>query len=133
MTIETESKERILEEVKSLILKYFELIYTNDLDLFGRVFDKKAQLYTLSKGETLVRTADAYRKILSERTPPKEQGAREENEVFQIDLASETQAFAKVKVRINDNVFIDYLTLLRLDGGWRIASKTYHRVTSAAA
>src|SRR5262249_23601008 len=122
-------REAILEEVKTVVLRYFDLMYSIDLALFDRVFDRTAQLYTLSNGETLVWTADAYRKILSERASPKSLGAPEESEVFQIDLASETQAFAKVKVRINDKVFIDYLTMLRLADGWKIVSKTYYRVT----
>ena len=44
---------------------------------------------------------------------------------FNLDFASPTQAFAKVKVRINKMLFLDYLTALKLAKGWRIVSKTY--------
>jgi hypothetical protein len=45
-----------------------------------------------------------------------------------VDAASDTQALAKVKVRIGAAVFIDYLAYHKIDGRWLITSKAYHLV-----
>jgi hypothetical protein len=96
--------------------------------LFDQVFDPSAQLYSLTDGQLVVRTSAQYREILRNRTPPKAVGSPREDELIHIDLASPTQALIKLKVRISEMVFIDYLTLLKLEQGWRIVSKIYHRV-----
>jgi len=44
-----------------------------------------------------------------------------------LDMASPTQALAKVRVRINDMMFVDYLSYHKSDGRWLITSKAYHR------
>jgi hypothetical protein len=115
-------------DVTHLAQQYFELVFTNDLALFDQVFDPAAQLYSLTDGQLVVRTCAQYREILRARTPPRSVGSPREDELIQIDLASPTQALLKLKVRISEMVFIDYLTLLKLEQGWRIVSKIYHRV-----
>jgi hypothetical protein len=113
-------------EVTHLVQEYFDLLYTSDLELFDRVFDSQAQLYGLADGAPVVWPAAKYRAIIKGRESPQAVGAKREEEILQIDFASATQAFAKVRVRINNMVFIDYLTALHLTQGWRIVSKTYH-------
>lgn len=43
-----------------------------------------------------------------------------------MDFASPTQALVKVRVRINEEVFVDHLTYHKIDGRWLITSKGYH-------
>ena len=115
--------------VTELVERYFDLLYTSDLELFDRVFDGQAQLYGLANGAPVVWPAARYRAIIKGRESPQVLGAKREQEILQLDFASDTQAFAKVKVRINEMLFIDYLTALKLTDGWRIVSKTYHLVS----
>ena len=112
--------------ITELVERYFDLLYTSDLELFDQVFDGQAQLYGLANGAPVVWPAAKYRAIIKGRESPQVLGAKREQEIIQVDLASATQAFAKVKVRINEMLFIDYLTALKLTDGWRIVSKTYH-------
>jgi hypothetical protein len=113
-----------------LVERYFDLLYTSDLELFDLVFDDEAQLYGLANGAPVVWRAAKYRAIIKGRESPQVLGSKREQEILQVDLASPTQAFAKVKVRINEMLFIDYLTALRFPNGWRIISKTYHLVSA---
>jgi|ERR1700676_209767 Putative lumazine-binding len=113
-------------EVTRPVQQYFDLLYTSDLELFDRVFDDQAQLYGLADGTPVVWPAAKYRAIIKGRESPQALGARREEEILELDFASATQAFAKVRVRINNMVFIDYLTALKLTKGWRVVSKTYH-------
>ncbi len=122
------AEDQITQDVRDLVGRYFELLYTCDVSQFGQVFDPAAHLYGLGDGDVVVWTADHYRQLLAGRESPKKLGSRREEAILQIDIAAPTQAFAKVKVRINQMVFIDYLSFLKLNQGWRIVSKTYHRM-----
>jgi hypothetical protein len=122
------TQERITRDVRDLVGQYFDLLYTCDLDLFGQVFDPAAHLYGLNAGDVVVWPADHYRQILAGRDSPRKLGSHREEAILHIDIASPTQASAKVKVRINQMVFIDDLSFLKLKQGWRIVSKTYHRM-----
>jgi hypothetical protein len=112
----------------ALVERYFDLLYTNDITIFGDVFAEQAHLYGLVNGAPLVWPVAQYRDLLSRRESPKAQGAPRENEILAIDRASDTQAFAKVAVRVADVRFIDYLSMIALPQGWRIISKTYHQL-----
>jgi hypothetical protein len=49
--------------------------------------------------------------------------------IVHIDRSSPATAFAKVQCWIPPRYFTDYLTFVKLSGGWKIVSKTYHTET----
>ena len=71
-------------------------------------------------------TAAAFKAVLASRRSPKSLGAPRQEEVLLVDFASSTQALAKVRVRINQTVFVDYLVYHLIDGAWLITAKGYH-------
>jgi hypothetical protein len=83
--------EQVTREVATLFPRYLELRYTNDLDLFGQVFDPGAHLYGLNDGDVVVWPASHYRQILTERQSPKSLGAQRKDEFLHIDVASDTR------------------------------------------
>lgn len=106
--------------------RYFDLMHDCDVSRFDRVFRPTANLHGYREDVMTVWSADAYRDILAKRTSPKALGAPREEEILLVDLASDTQAFIKLRVRINNLVFVDYLTYHRFDGEWLITAKAYH-------
>jgi hypothetical protein len=116
----------VLESLNQAIQQYFDLMYDNDTARFARVFQSTAQLHGFRGGAMAMRPAQTYREILDQRPSPKSLNAPREEEILLIDFASTTQAFAKVRVRINDEVFVDYLVFHRIDGAWMITSKAFH-------
>ena len=125
----------VLESLNQAIQQYFDLMYDNDTARFSRVFRSTAQLHGFREGAMAMRPAQTYREILDQRPSPKSLNAPREEEILLIDFASSTQAFAKVRVRINDEVFVDYLVFHRIDGAWVITSKAFpvDRVIAAEA
>ena len=106
--------------------RYFDLMYDCDTSRFDRVFASTAQLHGFRAGKMTVWPAQAYKDILAGRQSPKTLGAPREEQILLVDMASSTQALAKVRVRINAIVFVDYLTYHRIDGEWLITAKGYH-------
>lgn len=106
--------------------RYFDLMYDCDVSRFDRVFRNTANLHGYRDGAMTVWPAEVYRDILAKRTSPKSLAAPREEEILLIDFASDTQAFIKLRVRINNLVFVDYLTWHLFDGEWLITAKAYH-------
>lgn len=107
---------------------YLDMLYACDADMVDRIFHAHAQLCTIENGVAVFRSVEEYKGVLRARVAPRSRGAPRADEPITFDVATPSQAFIKVKVRINDMVFIDYLTLFRFAEGWRIVSKTYQRL-----
>jgi len=105
-------------------------MYDCDLSRFDDVFAPTVQLHGFRDGAMQRWTAAVYRDILGKRQSPKSLGARREDSLLLLDFASPTQALTKVRVRIANLMFVDYLTWHCIDDKWLITSKGFHLVPS---
>ena len=117
----------LINEMNVALEKYFDLMYDCDVSRFDDVFAKTAQLHGFREGQMSCWPAPQYKEVLAGRTSPKAQGAARESQVIMLDLTPPTQALAKVRVRIGEMVFVDYLSYHKIDGRWLVTSKAYHR------
>ena len=115
-----------VKELGEVVQRYFDLMYDCDVSKFDNVFHRTSQLHGFREGKMTMWSASEYRDVLAKRESPKSAGAARDEAILLLDVASETQAFVKAKVKINAAVFIDYLTFHKIDGSWRITSKGYH-------
>jgi len=120
------------QELTAAVQRYFDLMYDSDTSKFERVFRSTAQLHGLRKGEMAVLPAPTYKAALAGRPSPKSLNAPREEQILLVDLASDTQALVKVRVRIGPIVYVDYLTYHRIDGEWLITSKGFHIESNAS-
>jgi Putative lumazine-binding len=128
---ENPAAEPLLEAVD----RYFALMYDNDVARFDSVFAPSAQLHGLREGELKLIPAAVYRNNLAARPSPQSNNAPRLQEVLLVDFASPTQAIVKVRVRIDTQQYLDYLSWHCIDGAWRITAKSFHveRIYGAAA
>ncbi len=119
-------------ELVEAVQRYFDLMYSCDVSVFGSAFSPTVQLHGYRDGRFLCWPAAEYQDVLRQRRSPKSVGAVRKDAILMMDFASETMAFTKVRVRIIDTNFVDYLTWHRVDGRWMITSKGYH-IDSAPA
>ena len=118
----------LFKDVANAVQVYLDMLYTCDAALADSVFHERAQLCTIENCAPLFRSVAEYREILRHRTSPSSMGAKREEHLVTIDLSSPTQAMVKVQSRVNQSVFSDYLTMLKLAQEWRIVAKTYYGV-----
>lgn len=116
-----------IQDLCDALERYFTLMYDCDVANFDHVFAATAQLHGFREGQMNCWPAAQYKEILAGRTSPKALGSPREQQIILLDFTSPTQALAKVRVRINDMVFVDYLTYHKIDGLWRVTAKAYHR------
>jgi len=120
------SDQSAIQSLDQAIQRYFDLMYDSDTTRFDRVFRSTAHLHGFREGAMSMWPAQTFREMLDGRPSPKALSAPREEEILLVDFASSTQAFAKVRVRINTVVFVDYLVFHRIGDEWMITSKAYH-------
>jgi Putative lumazine-binding len=106
--------------------RYFDLMFDNDVSRFDSVFSANAQLHGLPDGNLRLLPAKDYKAALASAKSPKAKNAPRQQEVLLVDFASATQALVKVRVRIDTNLYVDYLSYHAIDGAWLITAKSFH-------
>ena len=114
-----------MKDILEHVQRYFDLMYTCDVTQFEQVFHPNAQLQTVGKDGYALLSHAAYKEILRQRKSPASNNAERRDEVVSIDQSSATSAFVKARVLINGTQYCDYLSLLKVEGNWRIAAKIY--------
>ena len=115
----------MIKDILPLLDRDFDLLYTCEVSKFDQVFHSDAALQTVGPNGYVQLSAAQYKDLLSKRASPLSQGAARKDDVLTVDQSSPTTAFAKTRAEINGTAYCDYLSLLKLDGGWRIAAKVY--------
>ncbi len=110
----------------SAVSQYLEMMYDGDLSRFDAVFAPTAQLHGVQEGQVRVLPAAEYRRLLSSRPSPKSKNAPRQQEILLIDIASSSQALVKVRVRIDDLLFVDYLSYHLIGAAWLVTAKSFH-------
>lgn len=76
--------------------------------------------------------AAVYARVEGREAPAKRNDPRQDR-ILSIDMSGPESALAKVQIAIGSKLYTDYLSMLKIDGEWRIISKTYTHVLLAAA
>jgi hypothetical protein len=108
------------------VARYFELMFDGDVTRFDQVFAESAQLHGLRDGSLRRLPAKDYKAALAVNPSPKAKNAPRHQEILLIDFAAPTQAMVKVRVRIDDLQYLDYLSYHRINGRWLITAKSFH-------
>ena len=116
-----------IQALSEAVQLYFDLMYDCDVSKFDRVFASTSQLHGFREGRMNCWPAAHYKEVLAGRTSPQALGAQRDEQILLLDTTSPTQALAKVRVRINDMVFVDYLSYHKIDDTWLVTAKAYHR------
>ena len=120
-----------IQEIHALLNRYFDVLYTQDLNLFDQVFHKNSTLYNAQEGNTVIRSIAEYREVVKNRKSPQDSGSPRNDIVVSIDLLSAEMALAKVRLRLYDNIMEDYFNLIKSEGCWKIVAKMWTKLGSA--
>ena len=116
------------DEVLALLADYHHGLYHLDLDRLRKVFTPEATYATVVDGSLLGLTIEAYFDRLTRRTAPAEEGVDSNPRVRSIRFAGENTALAEVESSMFGHDYHDFLSLLRVDGRWRVQSKVFEGV-----
>lgn len=113
-------------DIAAVLDTYFDGLHHSDTARLRRVFHPEARYHCATDGTLLTLDMPEYFRRVDARPSPASQGHARTDQVLAIDLAGPVTAFAKVVCSIPPRHFIDFLTLVHLDGRWQIVAKVFH-------
>src|SRR5262245_25515206 len=102
---------------------YFEAHRTGSGEPLRGVFLEEGRMMWVQDGQLRVRTSSDYIGGFSGK-PAADESSRKRRVVF-TDVTGDT-AVAKVELDYPEVLLIDYFSLLRVNGDWKIVHKTFH-------
>lgn len=113
-------------EIRALLQDYFDGLHFSDAERLGRVFHASAMYACATSGTLQVLDMAAYLPVVAQRPSPASLGQPRQDEIVSIEMAGPATALARVHCTIAPKRFTDLLTLVRVDGQWRILAKVFH-------
>ncbi|MGE0751587.1 MAG: nuclear transport factor 2 family protein [Variibacter sp.] len=116
--------------IEALLATYLDGVYESNADKFLTIFHPAAHLYFLDEaGKVTDWPRDHWLDMVRKRTSPKSQGHPRHDRIVHIDQSGPASAFAKVECAAPPRFFVDYLSLLKTNEGWRIIAKVFKAET----
>ncbi|WP_105436572.1 nuclear transport factor 2 family protein [Neorhizobium tomejilense] len=114
-----------LEDIRETLGVYFDALYFCDVDRLQNVFHPAAVYATPDEAPFLHRTMTEYFPIVAARQSGASRNEVRRDHIEAIDIATDNIALARVQCTIGTGDFLDFLTLVRVDGKWRIIAKVF--------
>lgn len=112
--------------ITDLMARYFDALYRCDTALLEAVFHPEAHYFTATEGSLLHLDMPTYVPIVAARTSPESASEVCHWQIESIDFAGPVTALVRMRSRMMDKHFTDLLSLVKLDGQWRIIAKVFH-------
>lgn len=104
---------------------YLEGGTNNDFETLKKAFHETATMRYIRDGYQDVNAIEFFKKGM--KPGPKQ---NRETRIASINIAGEA-ASARLEIEYPTFTFIDYMSLLKIDGEWKIVSKIFHRQAKA--
>ena len=112
--------------IRALLQDYFDGLHFSDVERLGRVFHASAMYACATTGTLQQLDMAAYLAMVAQRPSPANLGQPREDEIVSIEMAGPVTALARVHCTIAPRRFTDLLSLVCLEGQWRILAKVFH-------
>jgi hypothetical protein len=109
--------------VRATIENYFRGHATGDGEYFKRAFHTDARLFWIRDGKLTTRTSAEYIAGANGKAPADE--PERKRRIESIDITGNA-AVAKVTLDYPTVRFTDYMSMLKIDGEWKIINKTFY-------
>jgi hypothetical protein len=109
--------------VRAAIEHYFQGHATGQGEHYRKVFHPDAKLFFIRDGKLTQWTSEEY--ISRASGKPAADEAQRKRRIDSIDIAGNA-AFVKLTLDYPNVVFTDYMSMLKIDGQWKIVNKTFH-------
>ena len=113
-----------LVAIEAVVEAYFEGLYLSDTKRLERAFHPSARIMGYDEGKLIDNPIDTFIAFVGRVTPPAEEGEAFDMEIVSVDIQGSAAA-VKVADLYKGLRFTDYLSLLKIDGTWKIVSKTF--------
>lgn len=118
-----------LQKIEKLLLRYCHDVYQMNAEDCLSLFWDNARMYHPNEDESFTDVPIQELHVRwADHPDPSEKGITEFSRLYHVEMLNADIAIAKIGCAKMDNYFNDYLTLMRLESGWRIVNKMTHRL-----
>jgi len=108
------------------IQTYFDAIYYCDVEALDSVFHPTSSLFDVDQGEVFTDPIARFRQDVATRPSPSSKKCPRQEEVILVDWLCKTSAVVKLRLRSHDKIFVDHLSFVKGESGWKIVAKVWH-------
>lgn len=112
--------------VGSVLRDYFDGLYDGDTAKLGRIYHERVRLYCATDPELVELDLPTYLELVKNRPSPASRGDERFDRIVEVSVPTPTTAHARVECAYLPKRFTDELTLIRVDGQWKIVAKVWH-------
>lgn len=112
--------------VVDVLTRYFDGLHHSDTAILRTVFHPKAGYASATGGELAHLDMASYFAMVDARPSPASRGEARTDRIAAIEFAGPVTALARVHCSIGPRHFTDLLSLVQIDGEWRIIAKVFH-------
>ena len=111
--------------IETAVKTYLDGLFEGDVEKLASVFHPSSSLTWEEDGVLTPLHRDAWLDGIRGRASARARALERHDEILQIDQASPTTAFVKLKCQIPPRYFTDYLCFLKVEGRWQVAQKVF--------
>ena len=116
-----------IAKIETMMQDYMIGLHTGDQAAIDAQFLPECDLCCANEdGSYIHMSLQQYKDLVAGRKSPKELGYPVYGKVVHIDQSGPNTAFVKIDCAVQPKYFIDYLSLVKTEGEWKIASKVYY-------
>lgn len=115
--------------VRAALENYFRGHATGQAEHFRKIFHPDSKLFAIRDGKYWQLTSEEYISRAPGKAPADE--AKRKRVIESVDITGNA-AMAKIVLDYPQVKFTDYMSLLKVDGEWKIINKTFHAEPKAA-
>ncbi|WP_164658375.1 nuclear transport factor 2 family protein [Tropicibacter sp. Alg240-R139] len=113
--------------IEAMMQDYMIGLHEGDVAAIDKQFLPECDLCCTNEDGSYIHMAlQQYKDLVEGRRSPKELGYPVYGHVVHIDQSGPNTAFVKIDCAVQPKYFIDYLSLIKTNGEWKIASKVYY-------
>lgn len=113
-------------DVTAALADYFDGLHHSDTKRLARIFHPGALYACATEGALTRLTMEDYFPIVDQRPSPASRGEMRTDRIVAIEFAGPVTVLVRAECSIDRKQFTDLLSLVCLDGEWRIIAKVFH-------
>ncbi|MEN5084759.1 nuclear transport factor 2 family protein [Bosea sp. TWI1241] len=114
-----------LPAIEAAVQTYFDGLYEGDTEKLARVFHPRASLFIEEGGALLVTPVPDWLARVAGRPSPVSQDLARDDRILMIDRPGPVNALVKVQCQVAPKVYVDHLSLIKVEGRWQVVAKSY--------
>ena len=112
-------------EIVSALDLFFDGFHEGDIEKLKHIFHPNCHLFSAADGSLIDDDMETVYHHIRNRLSPESRNQQRYDRIISINISAPEAAMAKVQLAFGERFFTDFLSLLKLDGHWRIISKTF--------